>query len=227
MTATRGVQALPATARVGGAGGLLFAFTIAAAVVVEAAAGVTADANPEEVVDLVTGDRWVTHASAVLYALGAVGIFAYLAAMWDRYEDRDPLAVRAGVLAFGVLGALFGSQLAVLVALTATAGEIADTDLVQGLWALRNALFAFNQCFLAIVVAGLTHAATSDRLVHRWFRPAGLAAAALLLVVPFGAVRSADTGDLVAIGGLGFLIWIVFLVASGTALIRTFGDHDA
>lgn len=105
--------------------------------------------------------------------------------------------------------------------------ELAGADLVQGLWALRNALFAFNQGFLAIVVAGLTHAATSDRLVHRWFRPAGLAGAALLLVVPIGAVRSANTGDLIAVGGLGFLIWIVLLVASGTALIRTFDDHDA
>ena len=209
----------------GGAGGLLFAATIVAAAIVEGAAGVAADASADEIADLVTADRWVTHSSAVLYVLGAIGIFPYLATMWDRYRERDGLAVRAGVLAFAVLGALFGSQLAVLVALTATAERLAGSpEILEGFWALSNALFAFNQCFLAVVLAGLAHAATSDRLVPRWFRPAGLIGAALLLVVPLGAVRSTDTGDLIAIGGLGFLIWIVFLVTSGTALIRSHND---
>lgn len=157
--------------------------------------------------------------------LGVVGIFPYLATMWSRYRERDGLAVRAGVLAFAVLGALFGSQLAVLVSLTATSERLADSPaILEALWGLRNVLFAFSQCFLAVVLAGLTHAATSDRLVPRWFRPAGLIGAALLLVIPLGAVPSTHTGDLIAIGGLGFLIWVVFLVTSGTALIR--GDHD-
>lgn len=210
---------------VGGAGGLLFAVTIAGGVIVEGAAGVAADSTAAEIADLITTDRWVAHSSAVLYVLGAIGIFPYLATMWSRYRERDGLAARAGVLAFAVLGALFGSQLAVLVALTATGERLADSPaILEALWALRNALFAFNQCFLAVVLAGLTHAATSDGLVPRWFRPAGLIGAALLLVVPLGAVRSTDTGDLVAIGGLGFLIWIVFLVTSGTALIRSDTD---
>lgn len=209
-------------ARVSGAGALLFAATVVAASAVEGGTRPAHDAAAGEILDFVTDDAWATSLAALLYVLGAIGIFPYLATMWHRCRTTSPVAVRAGVLGFTGVAAFFGAQLSTQVALAAGADELSTSpEVVHALWALGGAFFSFNHLFLAVALAGLGLAAAQNGLAPRWLGPASVVGGVLLLVPPAGAVPNTETGDLMAVGGIGFLIWIVLLVVTGVNLLRS------
>ncbi|MFD4460021.1 hypothetical protein [Nocardia sp. NPDC058480] len=101
-------------------------------------------------------------------------------------------------------------------ALGASSGEGA------ALWALQDALLALNGTFLATALVGLTIAGRHGGLVKTWHAVIGFLAAALQFTAASIAPLIIDhDGPLGLIGLSGWLLWAVWFVAYGIALLRT------
>jgi hypothetical protein len=98
---------------------------------------------------------------------------------------------------------------------------------VTGIWALHNALFGFNQVFLATALVGFSMAGVRAATVARWHAIAGFLAAGLLFAA---ATTSPDGMDgvnpLALLGLVGWLLWLVWILAFSTLLLkRARTDH--
>lgn len=124
-----------------------------------------------------------------------------------------------------------------------TAAAVGGFDGIAGLWTLHNALFGFNQVFLAIALLGFSMSGRGR--MARWHLGAGFLGALLLFVSatvsPVGAGSAAHAGlaDQAAHAGLadqathagladwgglaglaGWLLWIVWIEAHSVTLLR-------
>ncbi|MFE3617769.1 hypothetical protein, partial [Streptomyces anulatus] len=105
-------------------------------------------------------------------------------------------------------------------ALGASSGEGA------ALWALQDALLALNGAFLATALVGLTVAGRLAGLVKPWHAAIGYLAAALQFTAATITPLIIDhDGPLGLIGLSGWLLWAVWFVAYGVALVRTSEDR--
>ncbi|MDG4784569.1 hypothetical protein O7626_01230 [Micromonospora sp. WMMD1102] len=155
-------------------------------------------------------------AAWLLATIFAAGVFAAL-----RRHDRIPgdgwaVVGLAGILmqcvAFAAVGA---SRLAV------AAAAAHDPGAVAGLWGLHNAIFGFNQVFLATALLGLSVSGRRAGLVRRWHAAVGLSGAALLFLSATTSPYGVDGGNPFSLAGLlGWLLWLVWIVAYSLRLIR-------
>jgi hypothetical protein len=92
---------------------------------------------------------------------------------------------------------------------------------VEAIWVLHGALFAWNGTFLGLALMGLSVGGWRARVIAPWHALAGLVAATLqfssAILTPW-VVESG--GPLGLIGLAGWIIWVAWLVVYGTALIR-------
>ncbi|MEV4156650.1 hypothetical protein AB0J48_26880 [Nocardia salmonicida] len=94
------------------------------------------------------------------------------------------------------------------------------------LWALQDALLALNGTFLATALVGLTIAGRLGGLVKPWHAAVGFLAAALQFTAATITPAIIDhSGPLGLIGLSGWLLWTVWFIAYGVALLRTAGDR--
>ncbi|AVT36765.1 DUF4386 family protein [Plantactinospora sp. BB1] len=159
----------------------------------------------------------------LLATIFAAGVFA---ALWRHDRIRgDGWAVvgLAGILmqcvAFAGVGA---ARLAVATTATHDPGTASqDLGAVAGLWGLHNALFGFNQIFLATALLGLSVSGRRAGLVSRWHAAVGLLGAALLFLAATTSPYGADGANPLALFGLvGWLLWLVWIVGYSVVLIR-------
>jgi hypothetical protein len=180
-----------------------------------------ADANAAEIVDV-----FARHAGAhgLLFAWVAVNVallMAFLAGAGERLQGEAPVATRAGVLGGTLLLVFFPLVNVPLVALAIGGDGLADSpDLVEVLWQAHLAVFASASLVLGVTLTGFALAATKARLVPSWFRIVGPVGGVLLMAGSIPVKAFAEGNPALLFGLLGFLVWLVFLIAFGWRLWR-------
>lgn len=92
---------------------------------------------------------------------------------------------------------------------------------VPGLWGLHNALFGFNQVFLATALLGLSIGGAQAGIISRWHAGVGLTGAALLFASATASPYGIDEPNPLALLGLaGWLLWLAWIVTFSVTLIR-------
>lgn len=136
----------------------------------------------------------------------------------DAWAGTDPPArawAAVGVAGMVMQSAVFAGVEATRLALVAAASH--EVGAVAGLWGLHDALFGFNQAFLATALLGLS-------LARRRGRPltvVALVGAALLLVSATSSPYGVDGRNPSALLGLvGWLLWLLWIVACSAGLMR-------
>jgi hypothetical protein len=226
MTATGG--AAPSmhdtrTTRWAGLAGLGFAVLVAAQNIWSGAAGLDPDPDASAAKIL---EKVVEHRDAYGVRLGTVGIgivllLVFLGGAWARLRDAAPLWAPVGTLGGVLIVAFFAMTNVPLTALSIGGERFADDPvLVDALWDMHLATFAFAGIALGMALLGLSLAAVAAGLVPGWFRIVGPAGAAVMLVcsVPVKAVAEGSPATMGAL--VGFLVWLVFLAALGTRMWR-------
>ncbi|MGZ0149468.1 hypothetical protein ACXJJ3_20560 [Kribbella sp. WER1] len=150
---------------------------------------------------------------AVLFGAGAY------AAVRSSERARSEAWSVVGLAGLLLQNATFTVFIATRLALTGTA---TDTSASNGLWALNEALFAFNGTYLATAMLGLSIAGRRSGLISRTHAGTGFVAGALQLT---GALLLplvfSNPGPVDLIGLAGWIIWVIWIAWYGVVLIRT------
>lgn len=126
---------------------------------------------------------------------------------------------------FGALGAAGMVGVFTLV----VAGNIAavhvahDVTLFEPVWRLHFAAFAINMTVLGIAFLGFSMGAHAAGVIPGWQRAIGLVGSFGLLFSGFANTAVAGGSLAVAPGGIGFLLWLVWLVLFAFRLLRRAG----
>lgn len=209
--------------RVAGAGGLVFLVLVAFQNVLRAAEGPATNASPHQVLAFFAGHAWTVHVLAVTYIVGFVPLFAFASGIAEhsRNHPRARVWARVGTASVGVIAVLFGLVNVVQVVLVAANRQLrGEPALVQVLWSTHNAVFTFNFVAVAGALAGLGVAAATAGLVPARMRPAAVAGAVLLAAAALPTVAEVHGSPILAVGLLGFLVWLVLLGLAGTRMLR-------
>ncbi|MGI5506219.1 hypothetical protein [Lentzea sp. CA-135723] len=204
------VKANIAFPRLAGVAGIAFALLIVLANVVLVPAGLPATgAGAAEVVAFFSGHGTALAVASALMPTAWVAAVVFGAGVLVR--ERNGWAV-AGFAGLVLQNAAFTGVAALRLALPE-----ADPVVVPAFWALHDALFTLNGVFLALALLGLTAGTT---LLAGWQTWLGYGAAALLFLSATLTPWVVEGGPLTLIGLSGWLLWVVWLVAYGVALIR-------
>jgi hypothetical protein len=210
------------TDRLAGVGGLVFVATLVVQNIIRAA-GPGFGAAPSEV------SRYFTHPdAAVLVPLGLfpIGMFAllmFVAGVWNRGVDTTTGRwwAAGGTLGAAAIVGLFALVNIVEIALAAKAGVLAATPgVVQALWAVHAGAFGLDLGAIAVTLVGLSRAAAAARLIPQWIAIAALPGAACLVIASIFTVAIANGAPWIALGLVGFLIWLAFVSATSLSLLR-------
>jgi hypothetical protein len=126
-----------------------------------------------------------------------------------------------GTLAVVTIAALFAVVNLVEAAMVAAARTIASSPaVVAALWGLDGAAFGLNLAAIGVALLGLSRAARGSGLIPAWLGVAAIPGAACLLVAAMLAVAVAEGSAWMFLGLAGFLVWALFVLASGVALAR-------
>jgi hypothetical protein len=207
--------------RVAGLSGLGFILILLVANLILSAGGFPVPSERpalDAVVAAYSAGEGTLHAASALLPAAWLLATVFAAGLFVSHPTGNGWAVvgLAGVLMQSVtFAAVEATRLAVAAA--ATAGTAID-----GLWALHNALFGFNQVFLATALLGLS--LSGVRRMARWHVGVGLVGAVLL----FASATGSPFGTALALSGLiGWLLWLVWIGAHAVTLIRTRPERDA
>ena len=211
--------------RAAGWGALTFAFVVIAQNIIRGASAPGNGASAARVLSDYAGDGAIPIVLAATYVLSAVGLTLFLGGI-----TRHLLATsRRGWAIFGLVGALGIYAVFALVVAAEQALSVAahmhnpNLGAIQALWALHNSIFTVLDVSIAFALLGLSRAAIAARMTPKpftWLAPAG---AALLIVGTIAGPTIAEgrTMALFGVAGLGFLVWLAFLIVTGIRLIRT------
>jgi hypothetical protein len=126
-----------------------------------------------------------------------------------------------GALGATAIAALFAAVNIAEIVLAANAGGLAPSPgVVQALWSLRGAAFGLDLAAIAVALIGLSNAAASVRLIPGWIRVAAVPGAVCLLIASMFTVALVNGGPWIALGLVGFLVWLVFVVVTSISLLR-------
>jgi hypothetical protein len=168
------------------------------------------------------------HRAAAIIPLGMfpiemLGFFAFVAGVWtsaSRNENRWWATI--GVLGAAAIASLFSLVNIIEIVLTAKAETLAQSpSVVEVLWALHAAAFGLDMAAIAVALIGLSRAATSSGLMPARLGAAVLPGAAFLLVASVFTVALSNGGPWLGVGLVGFLFWLVFMIATSVSLLRT------
>jgi hypothetical protein len=207
--------------RLAGLGGLIFV----AILVVQNGLRASApgfDAGPGKVTAYFVHHRPAALIPLGLYPIGMLALFFFVAGIWNRANrDESRWWATVGGLGGATIVALFGLVNIVEIVLTAKAGSLAGSPgVVEALWALHGAAFGLDLAAVGVTLIGLSRASVSTGLIPSWISAAALPAAACLLTAGVFAVSITDGGAWVALGLVGFVMWIVFVVVASSSLLR-------
>ena len=213
------------SSRAAGWGALTFAVVVIAQNVIRGVFAPGNDASAATVLSDYSGDGAIPYVLAATYVVSGVGMAVFLGGV-----TRHLLATsRRGWAITGVVGAIgimivFTLVVAAEQALTVVAHmDRPDLGALQAVWALHNSTFTVLDLWIAIALMGLSRAAVAAGMTpgaFTWLAPLG---AALLVVGVVGGPATAAGHVMVLFGvaGLGFLIWLAFLIVTGARLVRT------
>src|SRR3954464_12229641 len=132
--------------------------------------------------------------------------------------DWSRLAVAAGA----TLSAIFVLVNVLQIGLALSAGGLAEPTPAFGLvWQIHAAAFALALPMLGTTCIGSALAAHASGLTPAWQRLLGMVGGSLLLAAGLGNLAIADGSPLIFVGLLGFVAWLVWLLATGVRLVRS------
>ncbi|MGW0180081.1 2-oxoglutarate/malate transporter [Nocardia sp. NPDC003345] len=216
------VAAAAASQRIAGVAAIGFALLIVTANLIVVPAGMPSPGAPAaEAIEFFTTAGQPTGAIAVflpaawiLASVFAGGAVAAALRMGERASAGPAYAGFAGVL-------LQNGVFTVVVALRLAMSALDDPDQVRTLWAVHEALFGFNGTFLALAMLGLGIAGYRAALLGRTLLLLGITAAALQFASASLTWPITSGHDHLSLLGLtGWLLWVVWLIGYGVALIR-------
>lgn len=207
--------------RLAGVGGLIFAASLVADNLVRAKAP-GFGAGPAQVTAYFLHNRAAALIPLGLFPATMLAFFVFVAAVWttaDRDEDR--WWASAGVLGAATIAALFSLVNVTEIVITAQAAQLAASPAVaQALWALHAAAFGLDMAAIGATLIALSRAAAAARLIPAWFAAVAWPGAACLIVASVFTVALVNGGPWLAVGLVGFFVWLVFVVAASISLLR-------
>lgn len=207
-----------------GLGGLTFVGTVVVQNVIRGAVAPKNDADATTLIDYFNGHRGLEWALVVLFTVGAFALATFAAGLWSATAKGAASRTWAqlGVLGTGGIVALFSAMVACEVALGAAAQQsaVAATS-VPVLWTLHNAVFSVLTLMIGIALFGWSRAATTSGVAPAWIGPVGVVGACLLaLNTALAPLVTETSSPAMAVGALGFLGWVVFVVVASLRLLR-------
>ena len=132
--------------------------------------------------------------------------------------DWSRLAVAAGA----TLSAIFVVANVLQIGLALSAAGLAEpTPAFELVWQIHAAAFALLLPTLGTTCIGTALAAHASGLTPAWQRLLGVVGGSLLLAAGLGNLAIADGSALIFVGLLGFVAWLVWLIATGVRLVRS------
>jgi hypothetical protein len=220
-TRTR-APAVVSAGRYAGIGGLVFAAALVVQNIIRAK-GPSLDAAPGAV-----SSYFLHHRVAALIPLGMfpiemLALFAFVAGVWtsaSRSENRWWATM--GVLAAAAIASLFALDNIIEIVLTAKAETLVQSPrVVEVLWAVHAAAFGLDFAAIAVALIGLSRAATASALMPARLGTAVLPGAVFLLLASVFTVALTNGGPWLGVALVGFILWLVFMVATSISLLRT------
>lgn len=209
----------------GGICGLIFLLMIVIQNVLELAFSLANDASAAEILKHFQDDAWLVDLTFVTFVIGFPALFYFAAKLTDRASGAEHPAAEAwgtfGRMAVVLVAALFGLVNLTQVLIVADHDQLAASPaLTTTLWSLHNALFTLNLAAVGLMLLGLSRAAALSRIIPRWLGRVNVVGAALLLVSAMPIVTQVHGSKLLAVGAIGFITWMLFLLLAGIGLIR-------
>ena len=100
-------------------------------------------------------------------------------------------------------------------------GLAEPTPAFELVWQIHAAAFALALPMLGTTCIGSALAAHASGLTPAWQRLLGMVGGSLLLAAGLGNLAIADGSPLIFVGLLGFVAWLVWLLATGVRLVRS------
>jgi hypothetical protein len=211
--------------RAAGWGALTFAIVVIIQNLVRGASAPGNGASGAHVLSHYSGESAITFVLIATYVVSGTGMAVFLGGI-----TRHLLATRRpGWALTGVVGAIGIMIIFTLVVAAEQALTVAahmhhpDLGAIQAIWALHNSIFSILDFSIALALVGLSKATIAAGMTPRVFTKLAPAGAAMLVVstVAGPAIAAGHAMALFGLGGLGFLIWLAFLITTGVRLVRT------
>jgi hypothetical protein len=217
-----GAAAVVSAGRYAGIGGLVFSACLIVQNLLRAQAP-GFDAAPGTVTAYFLHHRVAAVVPLGMFPIEILALFAFVAGVWTsagRSEDRWWATV--GTLGVAAIASLFSIVNVIEIVLTAKAENLAHSPgVVEALWAVRGAAFGLDLAAIAVALIGLSRAATATGLIRARLGAAVLPGAGCLLIASVFTVALTNGGPWLALGLVGFVTWLVFMVATSVSLLRT------
>jgi hypothetical protein len=213
------------SAQIAGAGALTFAVTVIAQNLIRGATAPGNGATGAEVLSHYAGHGATMFVLAATYVVSGLGLAVFLGGAMPRLLATS----RRGWAMTGLVGAisvmtLFSVVVAAEQALTVAAHmDRPELGAIQALWALHNSVFTVLDLSIAVALLGLARAGIADGMTPAAFARLAPIGSAMLLVgtIAGPAIAAGHAMALFAVTGLGFLVWLAFLLVTGARLVRS------
>lgn len=230
MTTTAEVRQEPGAAgalsgRLAGFGGVLFVACIVVQNILKAGVAPKNDASATEVLHYFATHRGVEWVLACLFPIGGIGLALFAGGLCARAFSAGGRA-RAwsvvGGLGVASIIALFSSMVATEIALLVSADRSSTAlSTMAALWTLHNSIFSVLLLSIAVGLLGLSRAAVNAGVAPSWIGPMGTVGTALLATcAALAPAVAASTSPVLAIGALGFVLWIMMIVVVASRMTR-------
>lgn len=230
LAGTRGTSAARTrtgdiTTRAAGWGALTFAVTVIAQNLIRGASAPANGASAREVLTHYSHHEATTFVLVGTYVVSGLGMAVFLGGAMRRLLA----GARRGWALTGLVGAtcimtMFAIVVAAEQALAVAAHmDRPDLGAIQALWALHNSVFTVLDLSIAVALVGLSRAATADGMTPAAFERLAPIGAGMLLVGTLAgpAIAAGHAMVLFAVTGLGFLVWLAFLLVTGVRMVRS------
>lgn len=215
-------EQIPQRARIAGIGGLVFVALVIAQNLIRAGSLPADDAAPGTIVRLYSSHSWTTPALFVMFVVSAFGLVAFSGVLLDRLRAPGSrwLALGGGI-GVVMIAALFPMTVALDTALAVyiRRGTPSGT-VVEALWIIHNSVFGVLQLALGIALGGWSIAARRNGLVSAGWQRAGVFGGLSLAVASAATPAVLDGNPIMALGLVGFVIWLAFVARVSVALLR-------
>jgi hypothetical protein len=222
-TATRAAGDI--SARLAGVGAITFAATVVLQNVIRGASVPGNGTTTADILTHYTDHRPVTFGLVATYVLSGAGMAMFLGGVMRRLitTARRGWAVTGLVGSIGIMS-LFAIVVAGEQALSVTAQRShPSSGAIEALWTLHNSVFTILDFSIAVALLGLSRAGVAAGITPRVFTRLAPVGSALLLVGTLAgpSIAAGQAQPLFGLAGIGFVIWLAFLVTTGLRLVRS------
>ena len=210
--------------RIAGFAAIAFVVSVVVQNIIRGTAAPANDASSGEVLAYFADNRAMTFVFVGSFVVNAAALATFLGATMRRLlaGSRSGWAITGGVGAVAVV-VLFAIVVAAEQALSVVAGQDQPSvAAIEALWALHNSAFTVLYVALAIALVGLARAGVGAGLTPKAFDRVAPIGGGLLAVgaIAGPAIAAGEAMPLFGLAGIGFLVWLAFLLGTGLRLVR-------